>query len=237
MRKQDLVRLARYAALAAVPMFVQGVLIPAIASAQTPAPAAAPAPPAPKMPPSLVPSRMVDLMTPEGSAMFDAQWKSMEAKIVEGPAIPNAMPGYKTSYDIQPHAGEPGFDDSSWPVIGATGLAGRRGGGKVSFLWYRANLTIPAKVGDFDTAGATAVLTIYVDDYAEVWLNGQMPRRAGLTSPATIQGFNIPNRVVLADSVKAGDKFQIAIFGINGPISVAPPNFVFFRQASVEFYK
>jgi len=42
---------------------------------------------------------------------------------------------------------------------------------------------------------------------------------------------------VLADSVKAGDKIQIAIFGINGPISVAPPNFVFFRQASIEFYK
>ena len=86
-------------------------------------------------------------------------------------------------------------------------------------------------------SGAKAVLTAYVDDYAEVWVNGQMPRRAGITSPATIQGFNIPNRVVLGDSVKAGDKFQVAIFGINGPISVAPPNFLFFRQASLEFYK
>jgi hypothetical protein len=43
-----------------------------------------------------------------------------------------------------------------------------------------------------------------------------MPRRAGITSPATIQGFNIPNRVVLSDTVKVGDKFQIAIFAING---------------------
>jgi hypothetical protein len=32
-----------------------------------------------------------------------------------------------------------------------------------------------------------------------------------------------------------GDKFQIAIFAINGPFSVAPPNFVWFRQAL--FYK
>jgi hypothetical protein len=31
--------------------------------------------------------------------------------------------------------------------------------------------------------------------------------------------------------------FEIAILGINEPISVVPPNFVFFRQASVEFYK
>jgi gluconolactonase len=64
-----------------------------------------------------------------------------------------------------------------------------------------------------------------------------MPRRAGIPSPAAISGFNMPNRVVLADAVKAGDTFQVAIFGINGPISVAPMNFVFFRQASVEFYK
>jgi gluconolactonase len=189
------------------------------------------------MPPSLVPSKVVDLMTPGGSAVFGAHWKTMEAKIVEGPALANAMPGYKASYDIQPHAGEAGFDDSAWPTIGAKGLADRRGGGKVSFIWFRTNLTIPGRVGDFDTSGTKVVLTAYVDDYAEVWVNGQMPRRAGYPSPATIQGFNMPNRVVLAEAVKPGDKFQIAIFGINGPISVAPANFLFFREAKIEFYR
>ena len=202
------------------------------ASAQAPPPTSPP-----QIAPALVPANVVDLMTADGMTAFGAQWKHMEAKIVEGPALPAAMPGYKTSYDIAPHAGEKGFDDSSWPTIEAKGLTDRRGGGKVSFLWYRTNLTVPAKIGNFETAGAKMVLTAYVDDYAEVWVNGEMPRRAGITSPATIQGFNIPNRVVLADSVKAGDKVQIAIFGINGPISVAPSNFVFFRQASIEFYK
>jgi gluconolactonase len=234
MRKQDLMWLVTYAVLAAMP-----VIFPAITlgQAQTPSPAAAPAPPAPQMPPSLVPVKVIDLMTAEGSAIFGAQWKTMEAKIVEGAAIANAMPGYKTSYDIQPHAGEPGFDDSSWPIIGAKGLADRRGGGKVSFIWYRASLTIPAKIGDFDTSGATVVLTAYVDDYAEVWVDGQMPRRAGYPSPAAIQGFNMPNRVVLADAAKPGEKFQIAVFGINGPISVAPMNFVWFREAKIEFFR
>src|SRR5215472_8616019 len=208
MRKHNLVRLCMCAVLAAVP-----IMIPTIGAGQTAAtPAAAPALPRPQMPPSLVPVKVVDLMTAEGSAVFGAQWKSMEAKIVEGPAIANAMPGYKTSYDIQPHAGEAGFDDSSWPIIGAKGLADRRGGGKVSFIWYRASLTIPAKIGDFDTSGATVVLTAYVDDYAEVWVNGQMPRRAGYPSPAAIQGFNMPNRVVLSTAVKPGEKFQVAIF-------------------------
>jgi hypothetical protein len=64
-----------------------------------------------------------------------------------------------------------------------------------------------------------------------------MPRQSGYPSPATIQGLNMPNRVVLADSVKPGDKFQIAVFGINGPISVAPANMVWFREARIEFYK
>src|SRR5712691_1637327 len=230
MLKKDLRRLVA-CAVGAVPM-----TIATIAAAQAPAAPVAPAP-LPVIAPSLVPAHFVDLMTAEGMAAFRAQWKTMEAKIVEGPALPNAMPGYKTSYDINPHAGESGFDDSSWPTIEPKGLADRRGGGKMSFLWFRTNLTIPAKIGSFDTAGAMAVLTAYVDDYAEVWINGQMPRRAGVPSPATIQGFNMPNRVVLADSVKAGDRFQIAIFGINGPISVVPANFVFFREAKIAYYK
>jgi len=212
------------------------VTVPLTFATQASAQALPPTSP-PQIAPALVPAHVVDLMTADGMTAFGAQWKHMEARIVEGPALPAAMPGYKTSYDISPHAGEKGFDDSSWPTIEAKGLADRRGGGKVSFLWYRTNLTVPAKIGNFETAGAKMVLTAYVDDYAEVWVNGEMPRRAGITSPATIQGFNIPNRVVLADSVKAGDKVEIAIFGINGPISVAPPNFVFFRQASIELYK
>ena len=104
-------------------------------------------------------------------------------------------------------------------------------------MWYRTTLTMPAKIGDFAVTGAQAVLRVLVDDYAEVWLNGEMPRRSGYPSPATIQGFNMPNRVVLGTSVKEGDKFEIAVFGINGPISVAPANTVWFREAKVELYK
>ncbi|PYS40217.1 MAG: hypothetical protein DMG14_11300 [Acidobacteria bacterium] len=207
-------------------------MLPA-AVAQTPAPAA----PAPMMPPSLPPAFVVDLMAAQGSAAFGAQWKTMEAKIINTKPIPDALPQYKTAYDIEPHAGESGFDDSKWPTIEAKDLAARRSGGHVAFIWYRTNLTIPAKVGDFETAGAKAVLTVLVDDYAEVWINGQIPRRAGYPSPATIQGFNMPNRVVLAEAVKPGDKFQVAIFGINGPISAAPANTVWFREAKVEFYR
>ena len=228
MRKTDLGALIVCAALVAVPLMISSISV-----AQAPIPP----PPPPVMPPSLPPSHVVDLMTAAGSAAFGAQWKTMEAKIIEVPAIPNAMPQFKTTYNIQPRAGESDFDDSSWPTIDAKDLAARRGGGHVSFIWFRAMLTIPAKIGDFDTSAAQAVLNVLVDDYAEVWVNGQMPRRSGYPSPATIQGLNMPNRVVLGTAVKPGDTVQIAIFGINGPISVAPPNTVWFRQAKIEFYK
>jgi hypothetical protein len=234
MRKFNFGRMAAVAALVAAPLLAGSILI--AQSQPAPVPPLPPAP-FPIMPPVLVPAHSVDLMTVEGMAAFGAQWRIMEAKVVEVPPLPNHMPGYDKGYDIAPHAGESGFDDSKWPAIEPKGLGDRVGGGRVSFMWYRTNLAIPAKIGNFETKDSIAVFTAYVDDYAEVWVNGQMPRRAGRPSPATIQGFNIPNKVVLSEKIAAGDKFQLAVFGINGPISVAPPNFIFFREAKVEFYR
>ena len=195
-------------------------------------------PPAPIMPPSLPPTHSVDLMTQDGITAFGTQWRISDVKIVEVPAIKDAMPKYKTTYSIEPKAGANGFDDSKWEVIDAKDLAARRTGGHVSFMWYRAHFTMPAKLGTFDLAmPSVAVLNVLVDDYAEVWVNGDVPRKAGYPAPATIQGHNIPNRVVLGTAVKAGDKFEVAIFGINGPISVAPANTVWFRQARMEFFR
>lgn len=207
-------------------------------------PTASVAPPKPPLlvphPPSaplLPPVHVVDLMTVEGSAVFDAQWKAMEAKIVECPALTDSMPEFKTTYDVEPHAELSGFDDSDWPEVAATDLGARRGGGMVSFFWFRTMLTIPASAGGFTAEGAKTVLTVNVDDYAEVWVNGEMPRAAGRPSPAAIQGFNMPNRLVLRDTVAPGEKFEIAVFAINGPISAAPANFLWFREAKIEFYR
>jgi hypothetical protein len=211
--------------------------MPANDPATHPSPAAGHAMPAPALAPSLPPALSVDLMTDSGSAIFGAVWKTLEAKIVEVPPIPDALPEFKSTYDIAPHAGEDGYDDAAWPRIAATDLGAKRGGGKVSFLWFRAKLTMPAEIGGFATAGTKVVLTANVDDYAEIWVNGALPRAAGRPSPATIQGFNMPNRLVLSEAVRPGESFQLAVFGINGPISAAPPNTVWFREARVEFYR
>jgi len=227
MRKHDVAKLAASAALVAVPLMISSL---SVAQAPPPRPPAV-------LAPSLPVSHLVDLMTAPGATALDAKWRVSDVKIVEVPAIQGAMPQYKTTYNIEPRAGAADFDDSKWPVIEPKDLAARRSGGHVAFMWYRTGLTIPAKLGEFDPSGAEVVLNVTVDDYAEVWVNGAIPGRAGYLSPATIQGHNMPNRVVLTTAAKAGEKFQIAVFGINGPISMAPANTVWFRQAQVEFYK
>jgi hypothetical protein len=44
--------------------------------------------------------------------------------------------------------------------------------------------------------------------------------------------------VVLGDNtLSPGDRFEIALFAINGPISAAPGNFLFVREAKIEFFR
>jgi hypothetical protein len=194
--------------------------------------------PTPPVAPLIPPVHVVDLMTEEGSAAFGAVWRGVEAKLVECKALSDARPEFPTTYDVEPHAELLGFDDSAWTVIPPTDLGGRRGGGMISFYWYRATLTIPQAATGFATDGAKAVLRVNVDDYAEIWVNGEMPRAAGRPSPGCIQGFNMPNRLVLGDNiVHPGERYEIAVFAINGPISAAPANFLWFREAKVEFYR
>ncbi len=194
--------------------------------------------PQPQIAPLTPPVHVVDLMTAAGSAVFGAVWRGHEAKLVECPALSDSMPEFKTTYDVEPHAELLGYDDSSWQVIAADDLGARRGGGMISFYWYRARLTIPPEAAGFATDGAKAVLRINIDDYAEIWVNGELPRAAGRPSPGCIQGFNMPHRLVLGDQiVHPGETYEIAVFAINGPISAAPANFLWFREAKVEFYR
>ena len=207
------------------------VLMIATPSFAQPAPA-----PLPVMPPSLPPTHVVNLMTNEGSAAFGAQWRVTDVKIVEVPAAINKE-RYKTTYQIEPRDMAIAFDDSKWEQVEAKDLGVRRSAGHTAFMWFRAQLTMPARIGDVDLSKPTqAVFNVLVDDYGEVWVNGEMPRRSGYPSPATIQGLNMPNRVVLGTQVKAGDKFQLAVFAANGPLS-APNGSVWFRQALVELYQ
>ena len=178
------------------------------------------------------PNRIVDLMTQEAQPRSPRgrPWRSRSSRS----HIPNARPEYRPPTISSPM--REAARRLKWPTIEPKALSDRSAAAGVDDRESHQS-DDPGEIGDFETAGAKAVFTVGIDDYAEVWINGQMPRRVGMPSPATIQGFNMPNRVVLADTVKAGDKFQIAVFGVNGPISVSPENFIFVRQAQVEFFR
>lgn len=124
--------------------------------------------PQPALAPLVPPVHVIDLMTDAGSAAFGATWRGREARLVECPALSDARPGFRTTCDIEPHAELAGFDDSGWEIIPPSDLGGKRGGGRVSFFWYRTTLVIPAQALGFETAGAKAVLRVNIDDYAEI---------------------------------------------------------------------
>ena len=200
-------------------------------------------------PPELLPGKpdaVIDLQTEAGVALAGGQWRYADARVSEidfvalaGPGTPDPLgPGTvpNRTYDVEPHAEATDFDDSGWQVLEPTDTMRRLGNGRVSFNWYRIKVTIPEEVGDLDPSGATVVFETVIDDYAEVWVNGRLPLVLGTTGGQVVGGFNAPNRVVLTRDARPGDEFQIAVFGINGPISVSPHNYIWMRTATLDFY-
>jgi gluconolactonase len=193
-------------------------------------------------PPEGRPEAIIDLATVEGVRLVKGEWRYSDTKIVQvdfrapGPdGQPTGQP-VKT-YDYRPHAGGADFDDSQWEVLDPATLQQRRSTGRICFNWYRINVTIPERIGDFDLRGSTAVFETSIDDYAEVWVDGELPRGPGQSGGSVVKGWNASNRLVIGRDVTPGQKIQLAVFGINGPISNPPTNFIWMRLARVEFYK
>ena len=185
---------------------------------------------------------MIDLATVEGAKMVKGNWKYSDTRIIEtdfkSAGADNQPTGNAVkTYDYTPHAGVANFDDSSWETVAPTDLVKRRGNGRISFNWYRINITIPANINGFDTNGATVVFQTALDDYAEIWVNGEISRFLGQKGGSVVAGWNAPNRLVIGRNVKAGQQIQLAVFGINGPISNPPTNYIWVREAKLEFYK
>jgi gluconolactonase len=186
------------------------------------------------------PLAVIDLTTDAGVDLVTGAWRYSDARLVEVSFRAPDAQGQPTgellqTHEVAPAAGAAGFDDSAWPVIAPTSLAERRGTGRVSFNWYRINLTIPERIGAFDPTGSTVWFETRLDDYAEVWVDGELDRSYGQTGGSVVAGWNAPNRLILTRSARPGQKIQIAIFGMNGPISDAPTNYIYVREARLEF--
>ncbi len=184
----------------------------------------------------------IDLATVEGVARVEGEWRYSDARIVEVPFNGPGPEGQPTgpagsTYDVEPKAGWADYDDSAWEVIAPTTLERRRSTGRVCFNWYRIVITVPERVQGHDPSGATLVLETAIDDYAEVWVDGELPRRLGQSGGSVVKGWNAPNRLEVGRNVRPGQRILIAVFGMNGPISGSPTNFIWMRQAVLGFHR
>lgn len=192
--------------------------------------------------PGVRPDAIVDLKTEEGVRLVKGQWRYSNVKVIDvdhhspgADLAPSGPPNHTQDIDLR--AGAADFDDSAWEQIKPAQLEERRSTGRLCFNWYRIGVTIPDAIGSFDPTGATVVFEIAIDDYAEVWVEGKLPLVLGQAGGQLVKGFNAPNRIVLTRNARPGQTIQLAVFGINGPLSNPPGNFIWVRSATLDFYK
>jgi gluconolactonase len=192
--------------------------------------------------PTTKPDATINLATDEGAKLVKGQWRYSDTRIIEvdfkSPGVDKQPTGAPNrTYDYTPKAGPADFDDSNWEVIQTSSLDARRSTGRLCFNWYRIKVTIPERIGGFAPTGSTVVFQTALDDYAEVWVDGELSRYLGQMGGSVIGGWNAPNRLIVGRNVKPGQQIQLAIFGINGPLSNPPTNFIWVREARLDFYR
>ena len=194
------------------------------------------------------PDAIADLKTIAGAALVNAKWYVQPAYIQDknfnlpGPQKDgDPLPLYPTGAVVKTHTLHPQITDAdfdkAFTEIKPTALESRQGTGLFSFVWYKTEITIPQVMGKLNINGATAVFEIVVDDYSEVWVNGKQAQGFGQAGNGVIAGYNTRNRVLLTDDAKPGQKFSIAILGINGTMGKLPDNYIWIRNAVIDFYK
>lgn len=143
---------------------------------------------------------------------------------------PGLVPGEPNEGLVAQLAGSPArlhdYDDSAWEVRKDLTQWHSRG---IAFAWYRITVMLPERVQGQDIQGTRCLFETCIDDYGEVWIDGECNRDRG-----AIQGFNVPQRVVLSTDPKPGDKHTIALLAVNGPLA-APGGAVFVRYATLAF--
>lgn len=167
-----------------------------------------------------MPRAILDLQNPADLAAVGGQWRYAVGLV---PGEPNE--GLVAQMEGSP-ARLTDYDDSGWEATNDIAEWHSHG---VSFVWYRINVTLPEMVGGQSISGSRCLIETCIDDYGEIWINGECDRDRG-----AVQGFNVPQRVVLTADPKPGDKYTIALLAANGPLA-APGGAVFVRYASLAF--
>ena len=99
-----------------------------------------------------------------------------------------------------PGAEKPDFDDSAWKVVSPEYDWSLK-----PTAWLRKTIIIPEKVGPMPVAGSRVILRMGLDDIGECYVDGVFRQRFDWDQC----------HVVLTESARPGEKFVVAVKGIN----------------------
>ena len=167
-----------------------------------------------------MPRASLDLMNADDLKQVDGLWRYAQGLV---PGEPNE--GLVSQLEGSP-ARLADYDDSGWETITDLATWVSRG---FSFVWYRTKITIPETVDGNPVKGSRCLFETCIDDYGEIWVDGECDRERG-----AVQGFNVPQRVVVSADAQPGDEHTIVLLAVNGPLA-APGGAVFVRYGTLAF--
>jgi hypothetical protein len=167
-----------------------------------------------------MPRVALDLNTEDGRRMVKGTWRRALGLV---PGEPNQ--GLVAELEASP-ARLADYDDSAWEVCDNVRDLISKG---FTWGWWRMTVELPESIDGQSISGSAVVFETNVDNYGEVWVDGQINDVSG-----TVAGFNAQQRVVVSANAVPGAKHVIAVLGANGPFAL-PRGVIFMRYATLAF--
>ena len=167
----------------------------------------------------------LNLENAEHLELTNAQWRYADGLV---PGKPN---GGLVDQLIETPARLADYDDSNWATCEDIRAVVSKG---LCFGWYRITVTLPEEVDGVSVAGSQVWFHTCIDDYGEVWVDGEIDVAFGKSGRGAASGFNAPQRVVVTESAEPGATHVIACLAVNGPFG-RPGGGIFLRFAKLEF--
>jgi hypothetical protein len=167
-----------------------------------------------------MPRIALDLNAAQDRAKVKAQWKVADGLV---PGEPNEG---LVSQLLESPARLAEYDDSKWETC--ENVRASRSVG-FTFGWWRTTIEVPEQIDGVPTAGAALLFETNVDNYGEVWIDGEIGDGNG-----TVTGINSQMRVQISRAVTPGERHTIACLAANGPLG-KPRGGVYLRYATLAF--
>ncbi len=167
-----------------------------------------------------MPRIALDLNKAEDRTKVNGEWR----------VAPGLVPGEPneglTAQLLSSPARLPDYDDSGWEVCPNIRESLSVG---FTFAWYRIAVDIPSQADGIDLAGSRVWFETNIDNYGEIWINGEIDRSTGV-----IVGINASQRVEISGSAVPGEHYVISCLVANGPLA-EPRGGIFMRYATLAF--